>query len=505
MTASMAALAGDLSEKPIHDVVRSIYAGRGSGTLEISVGEQKRRLHFHDGNLVLAATHPLAKHLGDMIAQLGTGARDDVRRRCRDLVQRMAGVIAEWRSGAYRFDADPASLPKEHVGPMPTERLVMLAAVAGVDEPALLKRLGGDTAQIAARPSFRDPDALGLSPAESFLLERLAQPMRVELVLAESPVSRVETLRSLAQLRATGRLRTLGRDSSGDQSQPRALGVDGGGTDAELAARLKERFGARLGEEPLRLSKEEYRARITEILGKVGGMNAYELLRVEPSTPAETVQARYEELAMLVHPANEKAYGLAGLQSMLDMLLERATDAYLTLSDPERQRRYNESHAIELGVTGLVEATGERREAEKRELGRRSYDQALALAAQGDFHFAVELLEQAVKADRKVEYLLALSRIQAKNPRWSSRAIESCRAAMEVDPQNTDVRFQLGHLYEAAGDKLRARAQYAAAARESPPHPQAAAKLKELDGAAPTEKSAMGLFSRLFGRREKEP
>jgi tetratricopeptide (TPR) repeat protein len=500
MTAGMAAFAGDLREKPIHEVVRAIYAGRGSGTLEITIGEQKRRLHFRDGDLVLAATHPLAKHLGDLVARLGPAASEAVRRRCGELIQRLAGVLGEWRSGAYRFDGDPASLPGEPVGPLPTERLVMLAAVAGADEPALLKRLGGESAQIAARPAFRDPDALGLSPEESFLLERLAQPMRVGSVVAESPVSRIETLRALVQLRSAGRLRILGRDSSGGTT--RELAGDGGGSDVELATRLRERFANRLREDPLKLSRDEYRGRITEILGKIGGMNAYELLRVEPSTPADAVQARYEELATLVHPANEKAYGLAGLQPMLEMLFDRATEAYLTLSDPERQRRYNESHAIELGVSAGAGETGERREAEKRELARRHYEEALALASHGDFHFAVELFELAIKADRKVEYLLALARVQAKNPLWASRAIETCRAAMELDPQNTEGRFQLGQLYEAAGDPARARAQYSAAARENTPHPQAAAKLKELDGAAAENRPVMNLFSRLFGKRD---
>jgi len=210
------------------------------------------------------------------------------------------------------------------------------------------------------------------------------------------------------------------------------------------------------------------------------------------------VQARYEDLARLVHPANESAYGLAGLKPMLEMLFDRATQAYFNLADPERRRRYNETHAIDIGG-GAV--TGPRREEEQRELARRYFDQALVMSSRGEFHFALELLELATKTDRKVEYFLALARIQAKNPKWSGRAVVSCRAALELDPHNADIRYQLGEIYEAAGDLPRARAQFQAAARENPQHVQAAAKLRTIDSANPDARGGAGLFDRLFGRR----
>lgn len=485
-------LTGSLAERPIQDVVRRLRSTRATGTLEVTLGEQRRRLHFHDGDLYLAASHPLSKRLEELLAELGGDAPGEPRRQLLELVQRMAGVIGEWKKGSYRFEADADSLPAERVGPLPTERLVMLAASSGLDEAALLHQLGGAAGQLTARSTAPPPDALGLEPEEQFLLERLAQPMKVERVLAESPVPRLEILGAMVRLKSAGRLRALGRDGSGARV-PVAVKAP----EDDFADRLFTRFERSLREEPLNLPVEEYRRRVTDLVGRVGGLNAYEMLGVDPATSSDDVQARYEELARLVHPANEVAFGLTGLRPMLEMLFDRATQAYFSLADPERRRQYNEAQSIDLGGVGV---SGPQRDVEQRDLARQHYDQALVLAAKGEFHFAVELLELAVKTDRRVEYLLALARVQSKNPKWSARAIASCRAALEIDAQNADVRYQLGELYEAAGDAPRARAQYQAAARENPNHAQAAAKVRSLEAAGGGDRGS-GLFDRLFGRR----
>jgi tetratricopeptide (TPR) repeat protein len=106
-----------------------------------------------------------------------------------------------------------------------------------------------------------------------------------------------------------------------------------------------------------------------------------------------------------------------------------------------------------------------------------------------------------VNTDPRVDYYLALARIQARNPKWIDRAIQSCRSALQLDSHNADVRCQLGEMYEAAGDLPRARAQFQAAVRENPQHVQAASKLRALESHAEEGRSPAGLFDRLFGRK----
>ncbi|MEZ5313016.1 MAG: DUF4388 domain-containing protein [Thermoanaerobaculia bacterium] len=127
---------GELAETPILDVVRSIHVAGGSGTLEIDVAGQKRRLFFRSGQLFLAASHPLARRLGELVGTCGPRrmgrrrsfprwSRPKLGSRSSEIVQRMAQVVADWREGSYAFDGSESALPAELVGPLPTSRLVM--------------------------------------------------------------------------------------------------------------------------------------------------------------------------------------------------------------------------------------------------------------------------------------------------------------------------------------------------------------------------------------------
>lgn len=491
---------GDLSDRSILEVLQELHFRRATGVLEVDGGEHKRRLFLRDGSLYLAGSHPLARRLGDLVKALGersnaAGAAES-RARGLALVQRMAQVISEWHQGTFRFLEDPSALAPDLVGPLPTRRLLMLGATIGATPEDLASRLGGAQVHlvaVAAKEEAEDPaDLLGLGPEEQFLLERLRQPMTLEKVAFASPLDREATLRRLAQLLAARLIRVLEHADPATKSSA--------SLDATLCQRFSARFERDLKENPLELSQEDFKTRVTELLARLGAMNFYELLDVDPGAAAELVQSKYETLARQVHPANEEAYGLTGLKPMLSLLFERATQGYLVLSDSARRRQYNETHAVDIAA---LRVTGVERDTEAKELARQHFDQAQALVARGEFHFAVELLELAAKLDRRSEYLLALAHVEAKNPKWLPRAVNTCRAALELEPHNAEVRYQLGEIYEQLGEPERARAQYTAAAREDPTHVQANAKMRMLGSSKPARpEDEGGLFSRIFRRRD---
>ncbi|MEO7795666.1 MAG: DUF4388 domain-containing protein [Thermoanaerobaculia bacterium] len=491
---------GDLRERPIFDLLQELHFRGATGVLEVDGGEHKRRLFLREGSLYLAGTHPLARRLGELVKALSdsskSAAATEARQSCLDLVERMARVIGEWKAGQFRFLDDPAARAGDLVGPLPTRRLLMLGATVRATPAELVTRMGGERAQLMAisdRDAPDDPnDLLGLGPEEHFLLERLRQPMTLEAILAESPFERNTTLQRLAQLLAAHKVRLPERGETAVTEGPIQ--------DAALLISFSNRFARNLQEEPLTLSQEEFRARIADLSSGLGAMNHYELLDVEPSSAVDLVQSKYERLARLVHPANEAAYGLTGLKPMLELLFERSTQGYLVLSDAERRRKYNLSHAIDLSSS---QVTGAEREVESKDLARQYFEQAQTLVARGDFHYGIELLQLAAQLDRRSEYLLALARVEMKNPKWMGRAIDSCRAALERDPHNAEARFLLGEIYEQQGDMERARGQFAAAAREDPNHPQAGARVRNLAAAKSAKsESEGGLFGRIFRRRD---
>ena len=500
MYGPLSELKGELEERQILDVLRELHFRRRTGVLEVDSNENKRRLFLRDGSLYLAGTHPLARRLAETVQALSDGsnrtAAAEARKRCLDLVERMARVIKEWRSGQFRFVEGLASIGGELVGPLPTRRLLMIGATVGATPGELTTLLGGERLHLILVPDTSETqesdDLLGLGPEEQFLLERLRQPMKLGATIEESPFDRETTLQRLAQLLAARKIRVVERADPALRDAPLH--------DAALLASLSERFERNLKEEPLELSQEEFKARVAELFAGIGAMNFYELLNVDPTSPIDVVQSKYEALARQVHPANEAAYGLTGLKAMLALLFERATQGYLVLSNPDRRHKYNQGQVIDLTASRV---TGEKREVESKELARRYFDQAQALVARGDFHYAIEMLQTASKLDRRSEYLLALARAEVKNPKWVQRAIDTCRAALEVDPHNAEVRYLLGEIFEEQGDLERARSQYSAAVRADPGHVQAVLKMRNLVvPKGQRQESDNGLFGRIFRRRD---
>lgn len=498
----MTDLAGSLSERSALDVVQNLHAWRATGVLEIDSGGQRRRLHFVDGELHLPGAHPLARRLAQEVDALRSGlasngetAIEEGRRRLLQLVERMARVIADWRAGEFRFDELPAPAEGGLVGPLPTRRLVMLGAAFDLEEEALLARLGGPGARlVAGLDSAGDSDLLGLSPEERFLLERLSGPLTVDEVLASARGERGEILRRLVELAAVSLVTLVGLGPTPGAAVDRRLAED-----RTMIDRLAERIGRSLAERPLDLDETEHRRRVGELLARFGGLDHYELLGLRADAPEARVQEAFEEVGRLVHPSHAPRLGLARRESALRLLFERATSAYRTLSDPEARRRYNAAQLIDIAPA----LGGEARLVEQREMARSSYERGLAFSLRGDIHSAIQLLEQAVTLDRRAEYLRALARNLARNPAWRQRALEALRGALELDPHNAEVRYEIGLLHEELGDAGRARASYAAALRSDPAHAAAAGrmeKLRQAERGAGDRGKVGSLFDRIFRR-----
>ncbi len=267
--------------------------------------------------------------------------------------------------------------------------------------------------------------------------------------------------------------------------------------EGEVVLRIGERIARDLQERPLAIDADEYRRRIGDLHARHGGLDHYEMLGVVVGASVDQIQASYEEVARLVHPSNGARLGLAGREEALRTLFERVTRAYETLMDPERRRAYNERQLIDMPATG---PTGERRDAEKREMARAQHERSLVYANAGDYHNAISLLEQAVKTDPRAEYWCALARMQSRNPSWTRRALDSYREGLQLDPQNPEIRFAIGQLYEQLGEFERARVQYHATVRANPNHREAAERLAKINEAREQTNRPGGLLSRFFRR-----
>lgn len=476
----MSRIFGDLATYDLSEVVRSLFLERATGVLEVNVESGKRRLFFVDGELHLPPSNPMALQIAK---QLAAGADDA---ELEEWMGRVATVIDGWREGSFNFDPGREAVPPDAVGPLPTPDLVMAAAVIDRDESVLLARLGGETVRwvsrltataAGTRPTERNGN---LAPAEAALHELLSEPRSVAEMLAEAQ-DRQRLLVRLCRLAAVGLI---------ERWEPKA--PNDSLTDDEVLKRFADRVATELVQRPIPLDAATHRARLAELLGRLGEMNHYELLGVAVESTVDQVHAAYGELARLVHPSHAARLGLRGREQAVSLLFEKATEAYLVLADPERRARYNRESVI-FSSPALTPAEGRRR---SPEAGAKLFAQAKDMIGREEFHYAHELLRQAVQCDRRPEYFALMAEVQRKNPNWTHHALDSLREAVNLSPDQLPNRRALAELYEEVGDQGRARAVYRSILVRAPGDADAKKALHRLEGN--TKKRRTGFFG-LFG------
>ncbi len=233
-------------------------------------------------------------------------------------------------------------------------------------------------------------------------------------------------------------------------------------SDHELSLFI-ERIGRSLAERPLEIDAVEHRERIAGLLRQVGGASFYELLEVGPTATPEKVHEGYERLARVVHPSHAPHLGLQGREDVLAVLFERATAAYVTLSHPGRRRDYDR----EMGPSGWhPPVSAQSRNEQNRDRARAHFNRATQYIAKDDYHYAIELLREAVRIDPQAKYFARLAELQERNVRWLHQAADCYSRALELggpDPQIEDAlaRVQRRIANRDQGDAARRQADAA--------------------------------------------
>jgi len=182
-----------------------------------------------------------------------------------------------------------------------------------------------------------------------------------------------------------------------------------------------DRIGASLQDRPLEIDAAAHRERLAALLRRMGEASLYELLDVDVASPVLRIHEGFERMARLVHPDNAQRLDLMGREGVLEVLFERVTEAYLTLSDPDRRKLYDREQP-----SWQSEAPPMPRPEEAQRL----YERARSYAAAEQFHAAIELLREAVRTTPKADYLALLGLLETRNPLWLHHAEEHLRRAI---------------------------------------------------------------------------
>ncbi len=228
---------------------------------------------------------------------------------------------------------------------------------------------------------------------------------------------------------------------------------------------FEDRIARDLRERPLRLDLAAHRAEVSGLVGRLGEASHYDLLSIGPGASDQEVHDAYQRLARTVHPSHARDLGWDGKEGVLRLLFERATESYLTLSNPDRRKRYDGELG---GRLWSGETAGGARAEEGKQVARRYFAKAQVLAASEEYHLGIELMRQAVRIDPRGEYHAFLGQLLAKNPLWLRFAAENFDRAIELGVADPGVA--------AARDAV--REQMAATASEPGGQPAATGERK---------------------------
>ena len=330
--------------RALTELVRSIYLGRRNGVVEVRHSSGTESLFFRRGELLLDRDHALAVRVSPLLGALEEGARAAAIPELREAVEELARNLCRLH-GAEAELQDDRAMVVEVVGPVPTVSFVQELAVYGSDEDELLAVLGGGKTRL--RSTDRTPaleQLPGLEPEMAQMMAALENPVTSDELLRGSGGDREMALRGLVKLWAVGLVQAVDRPRQSKRAR----------TQETLTVKLLETFSQKIAgqleDEPIDLDPEAHRVRLAELLGRLGDMNFYELLDVDLKDGDDTLFLAYTDLARIVHPVHAQRLGFEGKDEALQVLFERATEGYLTLSEPKRRASYNTMAGIHMDV-----------------------------------------------------------------------------------------------------------------------------------------------------------
>src|SRR5262249_44527692 len=71
---------GTLSEDVLPGLLRELYVGRKTGTLQLKRGDERRGVRFRKGNIIRADTNVKEERLGETLVRLGQLSQTDLDR-----------------------------------------------------------------------------------------------------------------------------------------------------------------------------------------------------------------------------------------------------------------------------------------------------------------------------------------------------------------------------------------------------------------------------------------
>jgi curved DNA-binding protein CbpA len=461
-------------ETVVRDIERSVWF-EGGQARAVTSSEESEKL----GSWLVAAgllepsamavsllRQPEGVLFGTMLVLEGLIEADRLEQELEALAVRIVAPLL-FAEGEYRFDRS-GRLPADAATIEMTTASLVMAAVRALPDEALEGRTAGDGMYVwTSQDALLRFQSANLQPAEAYV------------------VSRVDGTTTVAQLRRMVGLPARQFDRS-------LLGLVSAGLvelRGERAPRPCEPVEVQLPH-PMaspetdlqRFSPEEQHEyeTIVRLVDECRHQDYYKRLGVARRATPEEVRHRYLNLARQFHPDRAAEPHLRSLRRDLVEVTSSLREAFETLANPDARARYDSGLAAEGARGPGVARLDARRDQARHELAAANVKRAGELTRCGDPGMAVQLLDQAARFDPKPETLVALARLEFRNPMWVQRALDHLRRAVTLDPGHIDAWLELARFWRSRKQTGRERHCLERVLERDPTNEEARAGLKLL-------------------------
>jgi curved DNA-binding protein CbpA len=456
---------GQLSERPLAELIREVIDAGLSGAIRLSNGPAKVVIYFDKGNLLFATSNVRAHRLREVFKRHSIAAAqvDESPSRLSDeelaasllekgaittevLQQVRSTQVADvlrlallWTAGEWSFDRR-VRVAGDVRAAIDVNRL-LLESARQLPLQFIKERVGA----AATNYSLGQVNEVPLSPMEANTLSRIRDGKDGNLAM--------KGLREPDLMRSVYALCVAGVLYSDDQQ-----------TVLSDARKVRPQTKDVKAAAPA-VAPKDPEAEVNALFDRLNSATThYEVLDVGTLAELTEIKKAYHELARRFHPDR---FHQSDLRANLESAFARIGRAYETLSDEKRRRDYDKSQAAKsqnkttappIKETAAAPASPKQPESNRAETSFKAGTDALQ---RGQHEDAIRYLAEAATLEPRVaKYRAYYGTALMRNPSLRRAAETELQAALKLEPNNASFHLMLAELYQRVG--LRKRAEHEA-------------------------------------------
>ncbi len=477
---------------------QGMHAGKKTGTLVFTRDTEEKKIYFSAGDIIFASSNVSEDWLGDWLVRAGTITRqqcdasselvkttgkkqgailvelgfitpkilvDGVKQHVKQIV---LGMFS-WRSGSYLLDEGP--LPASDIIPLQlsTGNLI-IEGLRGLEWEVVRKSLPSlKTVILPTTDPYLLFQGVDLEQDQWTVFSLIDGARSIEEICCFSDMGDFNTLRALYVLLALQMIEKGNVKSAKDKEFVCEVVRETAAAEARTPAGLKA---------VETITREELQAAYDNLVRQ----NHYEILDVGRDTTPPELKKAYFHLAKLYHPDRHFRPEMADMKAQLETLFSAVHDAYETLIDQDKRKKYELGLASRTTPDRAQEPTPPAA-AENKDLAAAQFNEGLKKFSTGDFWGAEEAFAWAMRlAPDNAEYVYQRGFTLSRMPRRGHEAEDHFMKAIEMAPNKIEYYLELGQFLMRSGLKAKALAIYQDALKRHPNSEKLRQAVKKADG-----------------------